>query len=265
MAVALRDTPPSLQRVVLLAVLLGIAGVSFVARVALRRPGGSEPNRRRPVVGPRRPSADPLDISTPAFARVWTDAQPDHFRARWTGFLSIGRSGWFTFATTSSGVSTVTIDGLRVVTNQGGHPPQSGSGRIRLIRGFHQVEIEYVQSGGTAAIAWLWARDDGNLSSVPSWAVWTEAIGSRMGARCSSRRSDPLRRDDGGRAAWVVDGVASHRGRRRHRPARLGAAGDPGVRRVLPPSGTSRCRWPKRTTGVRSRMRTSPGTSASDR
>jgi len=180
MAVARPDTPRSQQRIVLLAVLLGVAGVSFIARVALESAEGfrAEYAADRPWGRDVRQRID-RQISTSVFERVWKDAQPDRFRARWSGLLSIGRSGWFTFATTSSGVSTVTIDGLRVVTNEGGHPPQSGSGRVRLLRGFHQVEIEYAQSGGTAAIAWLWARDAGPLSSVPSWAVWTEAVGSR--------------------------------------------------------------------------------------
>lgn len=111
------------------------------------------------------------DISTAAIAEDWNGNVPARFRAKWFGYLAIGRAADYTFATTSDDGSTLSIDGQLVVDNGGVHGPQQATGRTRLDPGAHFVLIEYAQEGGDFEMRWGWARDGGSLSSVPGWLL----------------------------------------------------------------------------------------------
>src|SRR5215472_11528114 len=77
-------------------------------------------------------------VSTRQIADDWLDPPPT-FRARWFGFLIVGRSGPYTFATASDDGSLLTIDGHLVVDNGGIHTVVTRSGSIWLDRGPHAV------------------------------------------------------------------------------------------------------------------------------
>ena len=111
------------------------------------------------------------DISAAAMAADWNGNVPARFRAKWFGYLAVGRAAGYTFATTSDDGSSVSIDGQLVVDNGGVHGPQEATGRIRLEPGAHFVLIEYAQEGGDFEMRWAWARDGGSLSSVPGWML----------------------------------------------------------------------------------------------
>ena len=111
------------------------------------------------------------DISTPQIAADWNDGVPGAFRARWFGYIAIGRAGDYTFATTSDDGSTLSIDGELVVDNGGVHGPQEAIGRVRLEPGSHFVLIEYTQAGGDFSMQWAFARDGGALGRVPGWIL----------------------------------------------------------------------------------------------
>jgi GDSL-like lipase/acylhydrolase family protein/PA14 domain-containing protein len=104
-------------------------------------------------------------------AADWNGSPPPAFRARWFGYLTIGRSSLYTFATSSDDGSTLTIDGTVVVDNAGVHGLQTRTGRARLDPGPHFVLIEYVQAGGDYAMSWSWASEGGELSPVPGWVL----------------------------------------------------------------------------------------------
>jgi hypothetical protein len=111
------------------------------------------------------------DISVTQIVEDWNGAVPPAFRARWFGYLAVGRSGDYTFATTSDDGSTLAIDGQLIVDNGGVHGPQQATGRVRLEPGPHLVVIEYTQEGGDFDMRWAWARDGGSLSDVPGWML----------------------------------------------------------------------------------------------
>src|SRR5262245_61223236 len=114
------------------------------------------------------------EVSTRELTRVWSGSPPPQFRVRWTGYLVVGRSGLYTFATTSDDGSTVTIDGQRIVDNSGDHSAQTRTGRVQLTRGSHHVSIDYSQVAGEYEIAWSWGRNGATLTAVPGWALWTK-------------------------------------------------------------------------------------------
>ena len=111
------------------------------------------------------------DISAAAMAADWNGNVPARFRAKWFGYLAVGRTAEYTFATTSDDGSMLSIDGQLVVDNGGVHGPQEATGRIRLDPGAHFVLIEYAQEGGDFEMRWAWAREGGSLSSVPGWML----------------------------------------------------------------------------------------------
>jgi PA14 domain len=111
------------------------------------------------------------DISAAGIAADWNGNVPARFRAKWFGYLAVGRAADYTFATTSDDGSTLSIDGQQVVDNGGVHGPQEATGRITLAPGPHFVLIEYAQEGGDFEMRWAWAGNGGPLESVPGWML----------------------------------------------------------------------------------------------
>jgi hypothetical protein len=108
-------------------------------------------------------------ISTAAVANDLDGQVPPQFSVRWFGYLTILRSGLYTFATSSDDGSRLSIDGQLVVNNGGIHGLETRTGRLQLNRGPHIVLIEYEQAGGPYAMDWSWARGSQSLSGVPEW------------------------------------------------------------------------------------------------
>jgi hypothetical protein len=111
------------------------------------------------------------DPSTDTMRQRWEGVPPEQFSVRWTGFLTVGRSGLYTFATTSDDESQLMVDHQLVVDNSGRHSVAKRSGSIRLDRGPHRVALRYVQLGGNFALNWSWSRDGGADAPVPAWAL----------------------------------------------------------------------------------------------
>ena len=110
-------------------------------------------------------------ISTGHLTQRWAGTVPPTFSVQWSGYLAVPRAGNYTFATTSDDGSWLYVDGQLVVRNGGRHSAITRTGRIPLSRGPHYVVLRYFQAGGPYAIRWLWARDPGALSPVPSWLL----------------------------------------------------------------------------------------------
>jgi hypothetical protein len=109
----------------------------------------------------------------------WWFMVPDAFRARWTGYLIVERSGLYTFQTISNGVSQLTIGREMVVDNPGAPGANGSTGTIRLERGAHRILLESVQRNGPYVFEWAWSRDGDPLTPVPGLAL-------------SEHRRDPL-------------------------------------------------------------------------
>jgi PA14 domain len=111
------------------------------------------------------------DQSTSVIWRRWKALPPERFSVRWTGYLTVPRSGSYVFATTSDDGSSLYIDGRIVVDNSGQHASMTQTGGVRLTEGSHRIRLDYSQQGGAWAFEWSWARDDGIARAVPTWAL----------------------------------------------------------------------------------------------
>jgi hypothetical protein len=101
----------------------------------------------------------------------WNGAPPEIFSARWTGSILIPRSGLYTFAVISDDGSSVRIDEQLVVDNPGVHGPQEARGSANLVRGVHQIQIDYAQQGGGFRFDLQSGRNSGPLSALPPWTL----------------------------------------------------------------------------------------------
>ena len=173
-----------MKRSLLLIALLGVSAVAAAGRSILERGQGLQGE----YTADRQWGRDVLsrvdrEVSTAAIDAAWRDSPPPQFSVRWSGFVVIPSSSWYTFATTSDDGSRVTIDGIVVLENSGNH---TQTGRIRLAAGSHRITIEHWQIGGPYEMAVSWAREGSrslnwfktpadieNLSPVPRWALWT--------------------------------------------------------------------------------------------
>jgi hypothetical protein len=116
-------------------------------------------------------SAVDAEPSTAQIRRRWHDTPPAAFSVIWTGYLSVARSGFYKFATTSDDGSRLFIDDQLIVDNAGAHANTMRSGGVRLNAGAHQVRLEFFQAGGDFGLNWSWARDTGSFRSIPAWAL----------------------------------------------------------------------------------------------
>jgi mono/diheme cytochrome c family protein len=67
---------------------------------------------------------------------------------KFDGFVKIENDGNYTFTTNSDDGSKLWIDGKLVVNNDGIHPPQVKSGKIKLTKGMHKLTVAVFNAGG---------------------------------------------------------------------------------------------------------------------
>lgn len=92
----------------------------------------------------------------------------DGFAVRFTGAIEVPADGDYTFWLTSDDGSVLDIDGKRVVDVDGEHPPQEKSGKIRLTRGPHTLDLRFSQSGGGWEFKARWAGPGFERQAIPA-------------------------------------------------------------------------------------------------
>jgi hypothetical protein len=115
----------------------------------------------------------------PSAARMagrWQGRPPLAFGVVWTGYLTVGSTDQYRFATTSDDGSKLFVDERLVVDNSGPHGSETKTGTIALLRGSHRVRLEYTQFGGASELIWAWGRGDAPLMPVPAWALSRRAV-----------------------------------------------------------------------------------------
>ncbi len=112
-------------------------------------------------------------MSAPVMKRQWGGRFPERFTARWTGYLTVGRAGKYTFSLTSDDGSLLFVDDnpTPIVDNGGSHGPATVTGTVGLDRGPHRVELRYAQAGGGAMLEWRWSAEGSRGRVVPGWAL----------------------------------------------------------------------------------------------
>ena len=79
-----------------------------------------------------------------------------NYSIAWSGLIFIPIAGDYQFATRSDDGSELSVDDRRVVDNSGFHGLQERTGRLHLARGFHALDIRYVQGSSAAEFRAYW-------------------------------------------------------------------------------------------------------------
>jgi mono/diheme cytochrome c family protein len=74
------------------------------------------------------------------------------FAFQFEGYFKADRDGTYTFTLHSDDGSKLSIDGQKVVDNDGVHAPKAATGSVKLTRGVHKVEVGFFQVGGGAEL-----------------------------------------------------------------------------------------------------------------
>ncbi len=93
------------------------------------------------------------------------------FAVRFSGAIEVPADGEYTFWINSDDGATLDIGGKRVVDNDGEHAPQERSGKLRLARGPHSIDLRFFQNGGGWEFKARWAGPGFDRQPIPGSAL----------------------------------------------------------------------------------------------
>ncbi len=94
--------------------------------------------------------------------------QPDRFSLRFSGFITVPRTGKYTFFSNSDDGSRIYVANKEVVNNDGNHGPIEKSGTITLPAGSHPLLVTYFDSGGGDALSIKWSGPGIKKQAIPA-------------------------------------------------------------------------------------------------
>ncbi|MCA9117901.1 MAG: HEAT repeat domain-containing protein, partial [Planctomycetaceae bacterium] len=93
--------------------------------------------------------------------------QPDKFALKFTGMISVPKSGRYTFYTSSDDGSRLFVDGQQIVNNDGLHGMTEKSGKVQLSAGLHDLVVTYFDNGGGDGLVVSWAGPGVKKQEIP--------------------------------------------------------------------------------------------------
>ncbi|MBN1356629.1 hypothetical protein JXA40_10250 [bacterium] len=100
---------------------------------------------------------------------------PSPFSIRWSGYLRIGRAGFYEFKLTSDDGSILTIDRTVIINNAGEHGIRNVGGMAYLETGYHAIELKYFDSRWLAKLKLEWFPPSGEGGSLPPDVLFHQA------------------------------------------------------------------------------------------
>ena len=110
------------------------------------------------------------DFDNPVFRRIdpqikfaYDGGAPDprspaeNFCVRWSGYLTVPKTGDYTFYVTSDDGSRVFVNGKMVVDHWGHHELSEKSGTVSLSAGEHEIHVDYYEEDGWAGAHLEWS------------------------------------------------------------------------------------------------------------
>ena len=91
----------------------------------------------------------------------------EFYALRFTGSITLADEGTYVFYTNSDDGSTLSIDGRRVVDNNGLHGAREAGGKVALAAGRHALEVEYFQKGGGQSLEALYEGPGISKQHIP--------------------------------------------------------------------------------------------------
>lgn len=124
-----------------------------------------------------------IDVS--ALQEAVDPGDPDSFSVRYTGYIHLGIEPGFEFFTTSDDGSTVFVDGLEVVANDGIHEAIEGTSifeiPIPFAAGIYPITIEYFQSTGGKVLHLSYSGGSFAQTAIPFSILSTTEISDSDG------------------------------------------------------------------------------------
>jgi hypothetical protein len=90
----------------------------------------------------------------------WNGGPQDRFAARYTSELQIDTAGSYTFYLNSDEGSALSIDGERIIDNDGRHSATQRQVTIELSAGTHDIDVQYFEANGSQTLQLLWNGPD---------------------------------------------------------------------------------------------------------
>jgi len=111
---------------------------------------------------------DPADSGTAELIEMDVTDRGSNFGLVFNGYLNVPAAGEYTFYTNSDDGSALSIDGKRVVDNDGAHGMQERSGTVTLSEGPHLIRVEYFQGGGGKGLEVHWSGPGIDKQPIPA-------------------------------------------------------------------------------------------------
>ncbi|MEQ8791028.1 MAG: PA14 domain-containing protein [Pirellulaceae bacterium] len=99
-----------------------------------------------------------------------------NFAVRFRGLIEVPQDGMYEFFTRSDDGAVLHIDGQEVLNNDGFHPPQNKSGKIKLTAGRHPIEFGFTQGGGGFELSVEWKPPRGKKEKIPAGVLLHSAL-----------------------------------------------------------------------------------------
>ncbi len=110
--------------------------------------------------------------------RVFPAIKTD-YSIRWEGVIFIPVSGEYQFALVSDDGSSLFIDNQLVIDNGGFHVRQERTGKLHLEKGFHPININYMQGKGVAIFRAYWTRSGQGREDLSKASFFPEPPGRK--------------------------------------------------------------------------------------
>lgn len=97
----------------------------------------------------------------------------DHYGIVFEGYIQVPAKGIWEFATCTDDGSVLSIDGVKVVDNDGGHSAITAIGRVALEAGLHSFRLLYFEDYEGQELGWSWrAPGAAEFSPIPTDALY---------------------------------------------------------------------------------------------
>jgi hypothetical protein len=85
----------------------------------------------------------------------------------YSGYIKIPKDGNYTFYVDSDDGSTLSIDDVRIVNNDGSHRRRERFGKIALAKGYHSFVVKHFQVGGKPKLSVMWKSSGFSKIEIP--------------------------------------------------------------------------------------------------
>lgn len=98
-------------------------------------------------------SLKPLNTGVAAAPGIELKKREDDYGFVFEGFVKVEADGIYSFFLETDDGSKLFLDGIPVIENDGVHGMAEKNGEIALVKGFHQIRVEYFQGTGGSGLA----------------------------------------------------------------------------------------------------------------